>query len=265
VAGTPLFSGLLTHRPPADGQRVVTAVASLFSSLLVGNMDPNGLIAGLCEKTGLRLGIMGGAFDPIHMAHLVTAQEALQQFGLDQVLFMPAGDPPHKGRQMAPADLRYLLVSVATASNPRFSVSRFELDRSAISYTVDTLEHLRGVLPSEAEMFFITGADAVLDILSWKDPARVLELSTFIAATRPGYDLARLSGLLEQLRSVTSGFVPEERVKVMEVPALAISSSMIRARLAAGLTVRYLVPDAVGQLIEKSGFYGAARPARGAE
>jgi nicotinate-nucleotide adenylyltransferase len=228
-------------------------------------MHQDGLIASLSQKPGLRLGIMGGAFDPIHMAHLVTAQEALLQFQLDQVLFMPAGDPPHKERRMAPAELRFLFVSVATASNPRFSASRFELDRSAISYTVDTLEHLADVLPPGAEMFFITGADAVLDILTWKDPARVLELSTFIAATRPGYDLARLSGLLKQLRAETVGLVPEARVKVMEVPALAISSSMIRERLAAGLTVRYLVPEAVAQLIEKSGFYGTVRPTLGEE
>jgi nicotinate-nucleotide adenylyltransferase len=219
-------------------------------------MDQDGLIARLCDKPGLRLGIMGGAFDPIHIAHLVTAQEALLQFELDQVLFMPAGDPPHKERRMAPGELRYLLVSVATASNPRFSVSRFELERNAISYTVDTLEHLGGVLPPGAEIFFITGADAVLDILTWKDPLRVLELSTFIAATRPGYDLSRLAGLLEQFRSMGVGLVPEARVRVMEVPALAISSSMIRARLAAGTGARYLIPEAVAQLIEKSGYYG---------
>ncbi len=222
-------------------------------------MDREGLIAGLRDTPGLRLGIMGGAFDPIHIAHLVTAEEALLQLELDQVLFMPAGDPPHKERRMAPAELRYLCVSVATASNPRFSVSRYELDRSAVSYTVDTLEHLRRVLPPGTEMFFVTGADAVLDILSWKDPARVLELCTFVAATRPGYDLSRLSEMLEQLRA-TTGSGPEARVKVMEVPALAISSSMIRERLAAGLTVRYLVPEVVGQLIDKSGFYGPARP-----
>jgi nicotinate-nucleotide adenylyltransferase len=138
-------------------------------------MDRDGLIASLRELPGLRLGIMGGAFDPIHMAHLVAAEEALTQFALDQVLFMPAGDPPHKSRHLAPAEFRYLLVAVATATNPRFSVSRFEIDREQVSYTVDTLEYLSGILPAGSEMFFITGADAVLDILTWKDPARVLE------------------------------------------------------------------------------------------
>jgi nicotinate-nucleotide adenylyltransferase len=214
-----------------------------------------GLLPPLPGRDRLRLGVMGGAFDPIHMAHLVTAEEALAQFDLDQVVFMPAGDPPHKGRQMASAELRYLMVTLATASHPRFSVSRFEIDRDRVSYTVDTLEHLAGVVPEGTEMFFVTGADAVLDILTWKSPARALELATFIAATRPGYDLARLSGLLDRLRLQTAGLVPEARVRIMEVPALAISSSMIRERLVAGRGVRYLVPDAVALMLEKTGAY----------
>jgi nicotinate-nucleotide adenylyltransferase len=220
-----------------------------------------GIVAGLRELPGLRLGVMGGAFDPIHMAHLVTAEEALAEFALDQVLFMPAGDPPHKGRELAPAEFRYLLVSVATASNPRFAVSRFEIDRATVSYTVDTLEYLSGVVPPGTEIFFITGADAVLDILTWKDPGRVLELAAFIAATRPGYDLSRLADLLGRLRAETTGLVPEARVKTLEVPALAISSSMIRERLAVGKGVRYLVPEPVAELIAKSGCYVSGRGA----
>ena len=201
-----------------------------------------GLLQPLPGRGGLRLGIMGGAFDPIHMAHLVTAEEARLQFDLDQVLFMPAGDPPHKGRRLAPAEFRYLLVSVAIASHPRFSVSRLEIDQPGVSYTVDTLEHLAQVAPPGTELYFITGADAVLDILTWKNPARVLELATFIAATRPGYDLAKLSGLLHKLRAETAGLVPEARVKTMEIPALAISSSMIQR--AAGGRQRSAVPGA---------------------
>lgn len=218
-------------------------------------MDQDGIISKLRGRPGLRVGIMGGSFDPIHIAHLVTAEEALLEFQLDQVLFMPAGDPPHKHRRMAPAEFRYLLVAVATAGNPRFSVSRYEVERKTVTYTVDTLEYLSCVLPQESELFFITGADAVLDILTWRNPARLLELCTFIAATRPGYDLSRLAGLLEELKANTPGLCPEERVKVLEVPALAISSSMVRARLAAGKTVRYLVPNQVAELIDKSGYY----------
>jgi len=219
------------------------------------SLKAEGLLEPLSEDGSLRLGIMGGAFDPIHVAHLVTAEEARAQFELDQVLFMPAGDPPHKGRRMAPAEFRYLLATVATAYHPRFSVSRFEIDRNVVSYTVDTLEHLTKALPEGVELFFITGADAVLDILTWKDPARALELATFIAATRPGYDLSRLAGVMESLDSATGQETPADRVRLLEVPALAISSSMIRERLAAGRGVRYLVPEPVAQLVEKSGVY----------
>ncbi len=159
-------------------------------------MDQADPITRLSTRTSLRLGIMGGAFDPIHVAHLVTAQEALLQFHLDEVIFMPSGRPPHKKRRLAPAEFRYLMVAVATASHPKFSVSRLEIDRPGVGYTVDTLEYLAAHLAPDARLFFVTGADAVLDILTWKDPPGVLELCTLIAATRPGFDLSRLSAAL---------------------------------------------------------------------
>jgi nicotinate-nucleotide adenylyltransferase len=212
-------------------------------------------ISRLSERSGLRLGIMGGAFDPIHVAHLVTAQEALVQFALDEVVFMPSGRPPHKRRRLAPAESRYLMVAVAVASHPRFSVSRLEIDRPGVGYTVDTLEQIAAVLRPDAQIFFVTGADAVLDILTWKDPPGVVELCTLIAATRPGFDLSRLAGVLSALGPQVVGPGPDSRVRVMQIPGLDISSSMIRERLAAGLPIRYLVPDAVRDLIEKTGEY----------
>jgi nicotinate-nucleotide adenylyltransferase len=250
-------SGSAPAGPAAPGDHAACggAEGAGLAGISDKRLDRDGLIASLRSRPGLRLGVMGGAFDPIHIAHLITAEEALAQFALDQVLFMPAGDPPHKARELAPAEFRYMLVSVATAANPRFSVSRIEIERGKVSYTVDTLEYLSGIMPPGGELFFITGADAVLDILTWKDPARVLQLATFIAATRPGYDLSKLSGLLGRLRAETTGLVPEARVKTLELPALAISSSMIRERLAAGKGVRYLVPEPVAGLIEKGGFY----------
>jgi nicotinate-nucleotide adenylyltransferase len=220
----------------------------------VDQADP---ITRLSTRTGLRLGIMGGAFDPIHIAHLVTAQEALLQFALDQVVFMPSGRPPHKRRQLAAAEFRYLMVAVATASNPDFSVSRLEIDRPGVGYTVETLEYLSANLARDARLFFVTGADAVLDILTWKDPLRVLELCTLIAATRPGFDLSRISAVLASLGPEVVGPGPDARVQVMEVPGLDVSSSMIRERLAAGLPVRYLLPDAVCDLIDKTAEYRA--------
>ncbi|MCJ7798106.1 MAG: nicotinate-nucleotide adenylyltransferase [Thermoleophilia bacterium] len=208
-------------------------------------MDP---IERMRMRPGLRLGIMGGTFDPIHIGHLVTAEEARQQFSLDEILFMPTGTPPHKTRQVASAELRHLMVSIATATHPHFWVSRYEMDAPGVDYTVDTLSHVSRTLSVGTQVFFITGADAVLDILTWKQPERVLELAAVIAATRPGYDLGRLSGVL-------AGLDRRERVHVMEIPALAVSSSMIRARLAQGRGCRYLVPEGVGELIEKSGVY----------
>jgi len=191
---------------------------------------------------------MGGTFDPIHIGHLVTAEEARQQFALDEILFMPTGTPPHKTSQVASAELRHLMASIATATHPHFWVSRYEMDEPGVDYTVDTLTHIARTLSAGTQVFFITGADAVLDILTWKQPERVLELADVIAATRPGYDLGRLSGVL-------AGLEHGGRVHVMEIPALAVSSSMIRARLAQGRSCRYLVPEGVGELIEKSGVY----------
>ncbi|HLA80893.1 MAG TPA: nicotinate-nucleotide adenylyltransferase [Thermoleophilia bacterium] len=209
-------------------------------------------------RKGLRLGIMGGAFDPIHIAHLVTAEEALIQFRLDEIVFMPAGNHPFKARRLAPAEFRYLLVAMATASHPHFLVSRYELDQVGVTYTANTLEFLADTLGPDAELFFVTGADAVLDILAWKDPERVLELCTLIAATRPGYDLARLAEALEHLTTGGGSAGTGARVKFMEVPALAISSSMIRDRLYSGKAARYLLPDCVAELVEKAGYYSHA-------
>jgi nicotinate-nucleotide adenylyltransferase len=214
-------------------------------------------------RSGLRLGIMGGAFDPIHIAHLVTAEEALVQIGLDEIIFMPAGNHPFKARRLAPADFRYLLVAVATASHPHFLVSRYELDKAGVTYTADTLEFLTSTLGVGTELFFVTGADAILDILTWKDPERVLELCTLIAATRPGYDLARMAEVLGQLGPVHGTSGASSRVKFMEVPALAISSSMIRERLSSGKAARYLLPDSVAELVEKAGYYAGPYDASG--
>lgn len=208
-------------------------------------MDP---IERMRSRTGIRLGIMGGTFDPIHIGHLVTAEEARQQFSLDEILFLPTGTPPHKTRQVASPDFRYLMVSVATATHPHFWVCRYEIDTPGVDYTVDSLTYIAQTLAQGTSVFFITGADAVLDILTWKQPERVLELAGVIAATRPGYELGRLSEAL-------AGLERRDQVHLMEIPALAVSSSMIRARLAQGRGCRYLVPEGVGELIEKSGVY----------
>lgn len=194
-----------------------------------------------------RVGVMGGTFNPIHTGHLVTAEEARHAFALDLVAFVPAGQPWQKeGVDVAPAEDRYLMTVIATASNPAFAVSRAEIDRAGPTYTIDTLRVMRDTYPG-AELFFITGADAILSILTWKEPEEVLREARFIAATRLGYDLERLEKELPQ------GL--EDRVLIMEIPALAISSTDVRARVREGRPIRYLVPEGVARYIEKTGLY----------
>ena len=192
----------------------------------------------------MRLGVMGGTFDPIHHGHLVAASEVQSLLGLDEVVFVPTGEPWQKeGRDVAPAEHRYLMAVVATASNPRFTVSRVDIDREGPTYTIDTLRDLHAQRP-RAELFFITGADALAHILSWKDSDELFELAQFIGVTRPGYQL-------------TETGLPAERVDLMEVPAMAISSTDCRDRVRAGEPVWYLVPDGVVQYISKHHLYAA--------
>jgi nicotinate-nucleotide adenylyltransferase len=196
---------------------------------------------------GTRLGVMGGTFDPIHYGHLVTAEEALQQFELDGVVFVPTGRPWMKEHEkVSPAEDRYLMTVVATASNPLFRVSRMEVDRDGTTYTVDTLRGIRGDFGGDTDLFFITGADAVLEIFQWKDPQELFDLAHFIAATRPGFDIADFEAHAE---------TRHPGITVMNVPALAISSTDIRARIAHGRPIRYLVPEGVKSYIEKAGLY----------
>jgi nicotinate-nucleotide adenylyltransferase len=190
---------------------------------------------------------MGGTFDPIHYGHLVTAEEALWQFSLDEVLFVPTGQPWMKDRpDVSPPEHRYLMTVIAVSSNPHFRVSRLELDREGPTYTVDTLRALKDQYGEKIELFFVSGADAILEIFGWKDPEEILELARFIAATRPGYDIARFE---------REAPTRHPNVEVMSVPALAISSTDIRRRVREGSPIRYLVPEGVKTYIEKSGLY----------
>jgi nicotinate-nucleotide adenylyltransferase len=190
---------------------------------------------------------MGGTFDPIHYGHLVTAEEALWQFSLDEVLFVPTGLPWMKDQpEVSPAEHRYLMTVIAISSNPHFRVSRLEIERGGPTYTVDTLKALKGEYGEKTELFFITGADAMLEIFGWKDPEDALELARFIAATRPGYDIARFE---------REAPTRHPNVEVMTVPALAISSTDIRRRVKEGSPIRYLVPEGVKTYIEKTELY----------
>jgi nicotinate-nucleotide adenylyltransferase len=188
---------------------------------------------------------MGGTFDPIHHGHLVAASEVQAWFGLSDVVFVPTGQPWQKShRAVSPAEHRYLMTVIATASNPRFWVSRVDIDRGGPTYTIDTLRDLHKLMP-EAELYFITGADALGDIFTWRDAGELFELAHFVGCTRPGYDVD----------PQTLGDIPPDRVTIVEIPALAISSTDCRKRQASGDPVWYLVPDGVVQYINKHDLY----------
>lgn len=188
---------------------------------------------------------MGGTFDPIHHGHLVAASEVQAWFDLDEVVFVPTGDPWQKSnRQVTAAEHRYLMTVIATASNPRFTVSRVDVDRAGPTYTIDTLRDLKAQRP-DAELYFITGADALADIFSWRDAEELFALAQFVGCTRPGYAV----GL------DTLGSIPADRVTMVEIPALAISSTDCRERTRRGEPVWYLVPDGVVQYISKHHLY----------
>jgi len=187
---------------------------------------------------------MGGTFDPIHHGHLVAASEVQARFDLDEVVFVPTGEPWQKeGRDVSPPEHRYLMTVIATASNPRFTVSRVDIDRGGPTYTIDTLRDLRAQRPG-SKLFFITGADALAQILTWKNVDEMWELAHFIGVTRPGHAL-------------TDQGLPTSNVNLQEVPAMAISSSDCRSRVATGHPVWYLVPDGVVQYINKYSLYAA--------
>lgn len=200
-------------------------------------------------QTRRRLGVMGGTFDPIHNGHLVAASEVADLFGLDEVVFVPTGRPWQKDRRdVTAAEDRYLMTVIATASNPRFSVSRVDIDRAGPTYTNDTLEDLRALNP-DSDLYFITGADALASILSWQNWEELFRLAKFIGVSRPGYELngQHIAAALDQL--------PADALTLVEVPALAISSSECRARAADSRPIWYLVPDGVVQYVTKRGFY----------
>jgi nicotinate-nucleotide adenylyltransferase len=203
---------------------------------------------GAAAPRSRRVGIMGGTFDPVHHGHLVAASEVQAWFGLDEVVFVPTGQPWQKSAQrVSPGEHRYLMTVIATASNPRFSVSRVDVDRGGPTYTIDTLRDLRARRP-EDEFFFITGADALAQILTWRDHGEIFELACFVGCTRPGHRLEPdiLAGL------------PADRLTLVEIPALAISSTDCRERVVRGEPVWYLVPDGVVQYIAKHGLYREA-------
>jgi nicotinate-nucleotide adenylyltransferase len=200
----------------------------------------------------LRLGVLGGTFNPPHIGHLVCAQEAFDQLGLDRVVLMPAAQPPHKQIAADPgAEARHELCRLAVADDERFVVSRLELDREGRSYTVDTLRALHDQHQQD-DLTFIVGGDMARSLPTWREPEAVLELATLAVAERAGAEREDIRGELRALRGASS-----ERVRFFDMPRVDVSSSLVRERVATGRPIRYLVPDAVAAAIAQNGWYRA--------
>ena len=202
-----------------------------------------------------RVGVLGGTFDPIHYGHLAAAEECRVALDLDVVLFMPASQPPHKrGLEISPADDRARMVELAIGSNPGFALSRIDLDRAGPSYTVGALEQLRRELGPEAQIWFVMGADSLADILTWREPARLIQLARLAVVNRPGAP----DPAPERLEARLPG--AGERIDVVEIPDLAISATDLRARVAAGRPIKYQLPEAVEQYVQERGLYRPRSP-----
>lgn len=198
-----------------------------------------------------KLAIMGGTFDPIHIGHLMTAEEVRNEMGVDQVIFIPTGQPPHKeSKRVTASEHRYLMTVLATVENPHFNVSRIEIDRPGATYTVDTIKEIKELYGADTKIYFITGADAVHEILTWDRVDELMKICEFVAVTRPGYKRRQLKEKVEELKGSF-----ECKVHYLEVPALAISSSDIRARIKENRPIQYLVTQAVEQYIRKFKLY----------
>lgn len=198
-----------------------------------------------------RYGIMGGTFDPIHTGHLVVADEVRTSFKLDKVIFIPTGDPPHKDQKnVSPGRNRYEMTLLATVTNPFFEISRLELDRKGITYTVDTIVELRKRFGDSVELFFITGADSLLELHKWKDSEKILEMCKIVAATRPGYDIDHMEGRLRELNELH-----KDKINTITTPGLQISSTDIRRRVKNNMSIKYLLPESVEIYIRKYKLY----------
>lgn len=202
-------------------------------------------------KRKKRYGIMGGTFDPIHTGHLVVADEVRNEFKLDKVIFIPTGDPPHKDSiKVSKGEKRYEMTLLATVTNPFFEISRLELDRKGITYTVDTIIELRKRYGDKVELFFITGADSLLELHKWKDSEKILDLCKIVAATRPGYDIDHMEGRLRELNELH-----KDKINTITTPGLQISSTDIRNRVKSNRSIKYLLPESVEVYINKYKLY----------
>lgn len=211
----------------------------------------------MSNRTVKSVAIFGGTFNPIHYGHLAIAEEVRTKFSLDKVLFVPAFQPPHKDpSDLADAKKRAIMACLATVSNPCFEVSTFEIDRGGRSYTIDTVRHFRQTLGPQVQLYFIVGADMLMEISSWKNIEELLKICRFIAVPRPGYDIQKI---LNQHYLATENFTIAsellENILIEEIAMLDISATNIRKRVKEWKSIKYLVPEPVEQFIHNQQLY----------
>jgi nicotinate-nucleotide adenylyltransferase len=205
----------------------------------------------LMSSKQMRIGISGGTFDPIHIGHLIVAEQISETMNLDKVIFIPTGNPPHKiDMGVTAPEQRFDMLCEAITSNEKFEVSRIEIDRSGYTYTVDTLNQLRSIYGKDTILFFITGADVISQLTTWKNFEAAFKLCEFIAVLRPGYHKSEMLESIEYMRREYGAII-----HVVEAPLIGISSTSIRNRVKHGLSIKYLVPDSVEKYILKKGLY----------
>ena len=198
-----------------------------------------------------KVGIMGGTFDPIHFGHLVIAEHIRCEYNLEKVLFVPAGIPPHKTEMgVSESKHRYFMTLLATITNPYFEVSKIEIDNDEVSYTINTIRKLKEIYQKNTELYFITGADAICELDSWKNVEELLHSASFIAATRPGLDSKVVDEKINELEIKNNA-----HIRKINVPALAISSTDIRDKIKKQQSIKYLLPESVEYYIYKHGLY----------
>lgn len=198
-----------------------------------------------------RIGIMGGTFNPIHIGHLIAANEVREKFGLDKVLFIPTGMPPHKpDSEVIDPERRFMMVKLAVGSNAAFEASRIEIDREGCTYTVNTLLELREMYDSETSFFFIIGADVVPELTTWREFEKVFGLCEFIAVLRPGCSESGFIDGIRQLREKWGAMIHPVQSRL-----IGVSSTEIRDRVMKGASIKYLVPEAVENYIRENGLY----------
>ena len=224
-------------------ERIFLCYNTSYNFILEGILD--------MEKAEVKVGISGGTFDPIHHGHLIVAEQIRESMGLDKIIFIPSGTPPHKdNKRITPAEHRYRMAELAIGTNPHFEISRIEVDRAGSTYTVDTLTELKALYGEQPGLYFITGADIIPELQTWRHFERLFTLCDFIAVLRPGY---KKDGFLREIENLKTSY--RAKIHIVDAPLIGISSTIIREQVKGGKSIKYLVPESVENYIHEKRLY----------